>query len=104
MVTQPEQQQHLKNYMEGKTSPIASISEKTYGDEADVNKICVNKFRNPVKNHPFYISVKIVDMIAHCCLINGGFGHNVMSKIIMEELGLSCTNENVRRVLSYNNQ
>jgi hypothetical protein len=27
-----------------------------------------------------------------------------MSKIIMEELGLSCTNENVRSMLSYNNQ
>jgi hypothetical protein len=45
-----------------------------------------------------------MDRIAHCCLIDGGSGPSVMSKIIMEELGLSCTNENVRSMLSYNNQ
>jgi hypothetical protein len=33
-----------------------------------------------------------------------GLGPSVMSKIIMEELGLSCTNENARSMLSYNNQ
>jgi hypothetical protein len=49
MVTIPEQQQHSKNYMEGKTSPITSISEKLDGDESYVNRIGVNNFRNPVK-------------------------------------------------------
>jgi hypothetical protein len=34
MVIAPEQQQHLKNYMEGKTSPITSISEKLDGEES----------------------------------------------------------------------
>jgi ribonuclease HI len=43
-----------------------------------------------------------MDKIAHCCLIDGGSGPSVMSKIIMEELGLSCTNENARSMLSYN--
>jgi hypothetical protein len=43
-----------------------------------------------------------MDKIAHCCLIDGGSGPSVMSKIIMEELGLSCTNENSRSMLSYN--
>jgi hypothetical protein len=43
-----------------------------------------------------------MDKISHCCLIDGGLGPSVMSKIIMEELGLSCTNENARRILSYN--
>lgn len=43
-------------------------------------------------------------MIAHCCLIDGGSDPSVISKIIMEEIGLSCTNENVRSMLSYNNQ
>jgi hypothetical protein len=104
MVTIPEQQQHLKNYMEGKTSPVASISEELGEDEPHVNRIGVNNFRNPVKNPPFYISVKIMDRIAHCCLIDGGSGPSVMSKIIMEELGLSCTNENMRSMFSYNNQ
>jgi hypothetical protein len=35
-----------------------------------------------------------MDKIAHCYLIDGGSGPSVMSKIIMEEIGLSCTNEN----------
>jgi hypothetical protein len=43
-----------------------------------------------------------MDKIAHCCLIDGSSGPSVMSKIIMEELGLSCTNENARSMLSYN--
>jgi hypothetical protein len=43
-----------------------------------------------------------MDKIAHCCLIDGGSGPSVMSKIIMEDLGLSCTNENSKRMVSYN--
>jgi hypothetical protein len=43
-----------------------------------------------------------MDTIAHCCLIDGDSSPSVMSKIIMEELGLSCTNENARSMLSYN--
>jgi hypothetical protein len=43
-----------------------------------------------------------MDKIAHCCLIDGGSGPSVMSKIIIEKLGLSCTNENTKSILSYN--
>ena len=43
-----------------------------------------------------------MDKIAHCCLIDGGLGPSVMSNIIMEEIGLSSTNENARSMLSYN--
>ena len=43
-----------------------------------------------------------MDKFAHCCLINGGSGPSVMSKIIMEDLGLSCTNENSTIMISYN--
>jgi hypothetical protein len=43
-----------------------------------------------------------MDKIAHCCLIDGGSSPSVMSKIIMEDLGLSCTDENSRSMLSYN--
>jgi hypothetical protein len=57
---------------------------------------------NPIKNPPLYISVKIMDKISHCFLIDGRSSPIVMSKIIMQELGLSCTNENSRSVLSYN--
>jgi hypothetical protein len=44
-----------------------------------------------------------MDKITHCFLIDGRFGPSVMSKIIMEELGLSFTNENSRSMFSYNN-
>jgi ribonuclease HI len=43
-----------------------------------------------------------MDKIAHCCLIDDISGPSVMSKNIMEELGMSCTTENARRILSYN--
>jgi hypothetical protein len=43
-----------------------------------------------------------MDKIAHYCLIDGNSGPSVMLKIIMEELGLSCTNENTRSMISYN--
>jgi len=69
-----------------------------------MNKLGIYTARSYVKNPTFYVSVKIMDTIAHCFLIDGGLGPNVMSKIIMEELGLSCTNENSKRMLSYDSQ
>jgi hypothetical protein len=102
MVAFLEQQKHLKNFMEGKTSTVANLSEEVNEEDSTVNKVCVKKFRHSIKNPPFFIFVNIMDKIAHCCLIDGGSGPSVMSKIIMVELGLSCTNENTRNMLSYN--
>jgi hypothetical protein len=102
MVVVPEQQMHLKQFMEGKDFVVANLSEEVNEEDSSVNKVGVHNFRYPVKNPPFYISVKIMDKISHCCLIDGGLGPSVMSKIIMEDLGLSCTNENARSMLSYN--
>lgn len=93
---------HMKQFIEGKASNVANLSEEVSEEDSSVNKVGVHKFRYPVKNTPFYISVKIMDKISHCCLIDGGLGPSVMSKIIMEELGLSYTNENARSMLSYN--
>jgi hypothetical protein len=102
MVVIPEHQMHLKQFMEGKASVVANIYEEVNKVDSSINEVGVHNFRYPVKNPPFYIFVKIMDNIAHCCLIDGGSGPSVMSKIIMEELGLSCTNENSRSILSYN--
>jgi hypothetical protein len=104
MFTIPEHQKHLKIFMEGKTSIVANLTENSNVDESNVNIIGVNSFRNPIKNHPFYIYVKNIEKISHCFLLDGGFCMSVMSKIIMEEIGLSCTNENERSMLSYNNK
>jgi ribonuclease HI len=93
---------HLKQFMEGKESNVANIYEEVNEEDSYVNKLGVHNFIYPVKNNPFYISVNIMDKNAHSCLIDGGSGPSVMPKIIMEELGLSCTNENAKSMLSYN--
>jgi hypothetical protein len=103
----PEQQMHPKQFMEGKSFVVANISEEVNEEDSSVNKVGLHNFRYPVKNPYFYISVKIMDNISHCCLIDGSSGPSVMSKIIMEELGLSCTNENTRSIspiIVYNKQ
>jgi hypothetical protein len=88
--------------MEIKASVVANLYEEVNKEDSSVNKVGVHNFRYPVKNSPFYIYVNIMDKIVHCFLIDDGSGPSVMSNIIMEELGLSCTNENVRSMLSYN--
>jgi hypothetical protein len=88
--------------MEGKASILANLSEEVDEEDSTVNKVGVHNFRYPVKTTPFFISINIMDKIAHCSLIDGGSGPSVMLNIIMEEIGLSCTNENARSMLSYN--
>jgi hypothetical protein len=102
MVSIPEKQKHLKTFMEGKDSTITILFEDIKEEDSSVNKVGVNIFRHPVKNPPFFIYVNIMEKIAHCCLIDGASVPRVMLKIIMEEIGLSCTNENARSMLSYN--
>jgi hypothetical protein len=40
---------------------------------------------------PFYTSLNIHDKAFHNCLMDSGASHNLMSKAIMEELGLEVT-------------
>jgi hypothetical protein len=40
---------------------------------------------------PFYISLNIHDKIFHNCLLDSGASHNLMPKVVMEELGLEIT-------------
>jgi hypothetical protein len=63
---------HLKQFMEGKDSFVGNLSEEVNKEDSSINKVGVHNFRYPIKNPPFYISVKIMDKIAHCCLIDGG--------------------------------
>jgi hypothetical protein len=74
--------------MEGKGYIVANFSKEVNEEDSLVNKVGVHNFRYLVKNPPFYISIKIMDKIFHCFLIDGGSGPSVMSKIIMEELAL----------------
>jgi hypothetical protein len=52
MVTVPEQQRHLKEFMEGKTSTIASLSEESNEEELYINKVVVYNPRSYVKILP----------------------------------------------------
>jgi hypothetical protein len=61
MVVVPEQQQHMKYYMEGTTSTFASLYEKHDGDELYVNKLSVNNSSNSVKK----------SSLLHICKNNG---------------------------------
>ena len=40
---------------------------------------------------PFYISLKIHEKILHNYLMDSGASHNVMPKVVMDELGLDIT-------------
>jgi hypothetical protein len=102
MVVILEQHRHLKHFMEGKDFVVSILSKEVNKEDSSVNKVGIHKFRYPVKNPPFDISVKIMDKIDHCCLIDGDSGTSVMLNIILEDLGLSCTNENITSILSYN--
>jgi hypothetical protein len=78
MVVIPEHQTHLKQFMEGKAYVVANLSKEVYEEDSYVNKVGAHRFRYPVKNRPFYISINIMDNIFHFCIIYGGLGPSVM--------------------------
>jgi hypothetical protein len=71
MVSIFEHNKHFKNLMEGKTPNISNLIEEKYEEELYVNKLGVYNHRNPIKSPPFYVSMKIMDKITHCCLVDG---------------------------------
>jgi hypothetical protein len=74
MVVIPEQQRHLKQFMEGKYFGVFNLYEEVNEEDLSVNKVGVDNFRYLVKNPPFYVSLNITDKITHCFLIDGGSG------------------------------
>ena len=42
---------------------------------------------------PFYISLNIHNKVLHNCLLDSGASHNLMPKVVMDELGLDITRE-----------
>jgi hypothetical protein len=47
---------------------------------------------HPKPKYPlFYISMKFIGKITHSCMIDGGDFPNIMLKIVMEQLSLTCT-------------
>lgn len=67
--------------------------------EREVNMIAMSS--PEPKYPPFYLSMKIMGKITHSCMNDGGSSPNIMSKVIMEQLGLTCTSE-ARNMLTFN--
>jgi hypothetical protein len=75
MVVVPEQQEHLKGFIEGKILAVANLITEEEDEALYDNKVLVvTPSRHSIRNPPFYVSMKIMDKIAHCCLIDGGSG------------------------------
>lgn len=55
------------------------------------------------KYPPSYVSMKILGIISHSCLIDEGSSPNIISKVIMALLGITCTSED-RNMLMFNNK
>jgi hypothetical protein len=53
MVVIPEQQMHLKQFMEGKDFVVANLSEEVDEEDSFVNKVGVHNFRYPIKKKTF---------------------------------------------------
>jgi hypothetical protein len=53
MVVVPEQQRHLKQFMEGKDFVVANLFEEIDEEVSSANKVGVHNFRYHVKNPPF---------------------------------------------------
>ena len=54
MVVIPEQQMHLKQFMEGKDYIIANISKDVEEEDSSINKIGVHNIRYPIKKTFLY--------------------------------------------------
>jgi hypothetical protein len=52
MVVVPEQQKHLKQFMEGKASIVSKLFKEVDEEELSINKVGVNNFRHPVTPPP----------------------------------------------------
>ena len=55
MVVIPEQQMHLKKFMERQSYVVTNISEEVNEEDSFVNKLGVHNFRYPIKKSPFFI-------------------------------------------------
>jgi hypothetical protein len=53
MVVVPEQQRHLKQFMEGKDFVVSNLFEEVDEEDSFVNKVGVQNIRYPIKKKTF---------------------------------------------------
>jgi hypothetical protein len=64
MASVPRKQEHLRSFIEGKTSFVDNLTIEEEEEESSKNKIMVvYNPRNSIRNPPFYVSMKIMDKI-----------------------------------------
>jgi hypothetical protein len=72
-------------------APVISSDIVNLQDENHVITIGLHIEDKYNSSPPFYISLNIHDKILHTCLMDSGASHNVMLKVVMDELGLDIT-------------
>jgi hypothetical protein len=72
-------------------APVISSDIVNLQDENHIITIGLHIEDKYDSSPPFYISLNIHDKILHKCLMDSGASHNVMSKVVMDELGLDIT-------------
>jgi hypothetical protein len=77
-VLQPEPSSHSTNSVNLQDEKLAVILRTLVEDRDD-------------SSPPLYTSLNIHDKVLHNCLMDSGAYHNLMPKIVMEELGLEVT-------------
>lgn len=78
---------------------MVDFEEQYFELEGEVNAAIPS--RSEPKYPPFNVLMKIMGKIVHSCLIDGGSSPNIMLKVIMEQLGLTCIGE-ARNMLTFN--
>jgi hypothetical protein len=53
--------------------------------------MCIEETGDTEDVPPFYVSLKVHDMTLHNAMLDSGASHNLMPKVIMDELGLDIT-------------
>ena len=82
-----------------KSSILNSLQQKVHIDTEFVNLqddrpvVTLGPMIEDLKDScpPFYISLNIHDKVLHNCLLDSGASHNLIPKVVMDELGLSIT-------------
>lgn len=106
----PKQQHNLTNSLTTSKIPQSSfrprasqsadmVNFEDLYSEKEVNAEIPSRLEP--KYPPFYVLMKIMGKIAHSCLIDGRSSLSIMSKVIMEQLGLTYTSE-ARNMLTFN--
>lgn len=71
MASVPKQQEHIKIFIEGKTSSSLATNEHSEGESYEYKVLAMNNPKNSIKNLDFYVSMKIMDKITHFCHVYG---------------------------------